>query len=577
MKHYLFALLCCFAITSIGAQARIHPELEEAWLLNEQVELLIIMEEQPDASLAQQLRTKTAKGSFVFQLARRLAERTQTEVRDYLEVTDIQHRPYYIVNAFWGRLTHAQAIQVADMTGVARLDPNPWIRQDLGWEAAAAARPRSSVEWGVERVGATELWANGNRGAGAVVGGQDTGYEWYHPAIVNQYRGTQPDTTLHDYNWHDAIRTFNPMNNGENNPCGLDSPVPCDDNNHGTHTMGTMVGDDGAGNQIGVAPEASWIGCRNMERGYGSPASYIECFEFFLAPTRVDGSEPDPTKAPHVIANSWSCPEVEGCLPENFGLMEIAINNLRASGVVVVTSAGNQGSNCYTVNRPPSFFAGAFAVGATAINDSIAGFSSRGPSTYDSTLLQPQIVAPGVGVRSCVRDTMYRTFQGTSMAGPHVAGAVALLIAEMPELAGQVDLIEQVFRNSALPRYSSQDCGPFPGNASPNAVYGHGLINLPAALIEAQLLLSNRELASADEKVEVFPNPSSGAVLVRWPQTDFDLTTAELLNLQGQQLSVPQLFFAEGLNLDLSALPTGLYLLRMQTSEGVLTKQIILQ
>ena len=110
MKHYLFALLCCFAITSIGAQARIHPELEEAWLLDEQVELLIIMEEQPDASLAQQLRTKTAKGSFVFQLARRLAERTQTEVRDYLEVTDIQHRPYYIVNALWGRLTHAQGI-----------------------------------------------------------------------------------------------------------------------------------------------------------------------------------------------------------------------------------------------------------------------------------------------------------------------------------------------------------------------------------------------------------------------------------------------------------------------------------
>src|SRR5690606_13518356 len=160
--------------------------------------------------------------------------------------------------------------------------------------------------------------------------------EWDHPALRSKYRGAEGDAVSHDYNWHDAIHEINPLNGDSiimpgNNPCGLDYPIPCDDSGHGTHTMGMLVGSDSA-YQIGVAPDARWIGCRNMERGWGKPSTYLECMEWFLAPTDVNGENPDPTKAPHVINNSWSCPEVEGCNPDNFELLHQAVVNLRAAG-----------------------------------------------------------------------------------------------------------------------------------------------------------------------------------------------------------------------------------------------------
>ncbi|MEO0625367.1 MAG: S8 family serine peptidase [Bacteroidota bacterium] len=565
-RIFLFPLLS-FVSLFLHAQARIDPELIEAWILQEQAEVLIVMKEQPQISFAQSLTSKEARGQYVYAMATQLAEDSQAQLRDHLQDRDIAHHPYSIVNAIWANLTAAEAELIATFPGVARLDPNPWIRQDLGWSSSTIGQSRSAVEWGIERIGSTALWAEGIRGAGVVVGGQDTGYDWDHPALISQYRGNLGDTVMHDYHWHDAIRELNPMNNGGSNPCGLDSAEPCDDHNHGTHTMGTMIGDDGEGNQIGVAPEASWMACRNMERGYGSPASYIECFEFFLAPTRVDGSEPDPNMAPDVIANSWSCPEIEGCNPGNFELMETAINNLRASGVVVVTSAGNSGPNCETVSTPPSIFAGAFAVGATASNDSIAGFSSRGPVGLDgSGRLQPQVVAPGVAVRSSIRDGQYASFQGTSMAGPHVAGAVALLISARPGLAGQVEQIEEILSASARPLFSSQDCAGFPGNESPNAVYGHGLIDLEQALTEADIVLSTSEATDKAIDVSVFPNPTSDQLNIL--SDGEDILSVELYDLLGQRLLTIRGERRTILTIHLKDLPSGSYLASVQTSAG---------
>lgn len=122
------------------------------------------------------------------------------------------------------------------------------------------------MEWNLQLVGADQVWALGATGQGVVIGGQDTGYDWDHPALIEQYRGWDGLSADHNYNWHDAIHS-----NSGFNDCGADSPEPCDDNRHGTHTMGTMVGDDGAGNQVGMAPGAEWIGCRNMDEGVGTP------------------------------------------------------------------------------------------------------------------------------------------------------------------------------------------------------------------------------------------------------------------------------------------------------------------
>jgi uncharacterized repeat protein (TIGR01451 family) len=245
--------------------------------------------------------------------------------------------------------------------------------------------------------------------------------------------------------------------------------------------MGTVVGDDGGSNQIGVAPGARWIGCRNMDNGWGTPATYAECFEFFLAPYPIGGdpmTDGDPDLAPHVINNSWTCPPSEGC---DVTSLRAVVENVRAAGIVVVVSAGNSGSACGTVNTPPALHDAAFSIGATASGDQIAGFSSRGPVTVDgSNRPKPDVSAPGVTVRSSLPGGGYGFKSGTSMAAPHTAGVVALLWSAASHLIGDVDLTEEIIREAARP-FIDTTCG---GDADghPNNVYGWGIVDAMAAV-----------------------------------------------------------------------------------------------
>jgi subtilisin family serine protease len=217
-----------------------------------------------------------------------------------------------------------------------------------------------------------------------------------------------------------------------------------------------------------------------MEQGWGSPVTYSECFQWFIAPTDLSGANPDPGKAPHVVNNSWSCPAIEGCTDPN--IMLTVVENVRAAGIVVISSAGNAGSNCSTVNKPAAIYDAAFTVGATNSSDAIANFSSRGPVTVDgSGRLKPDISAPGVSVRSSIRNDSYGFYNGTSQAAPHVAGLTALLISANPTLDGQVDWIEDAIINSALPLTTTQECGGIPGNQIPNNTFGAGRIDALAA------------------------------------------------------------------------------------------------
>ena len=475
----LVALSLLFAVASSSA-----PRAESGWRIKvdpwvlgaapaAEREFLVFLDEQADLTAARALPSKDAKGSFVFARLTETAARAQAPLVDALRARGLWFQRFWIADMILVRGRAADVEALARRADVRHVYANPRVAMVLPVAGADPGDRVAGVEWNIALVGAPAMWAAGFTGQGAVVAGEDTGYEWNHAALKSHYRGWNGTSVDHNYHWHDAIHSGGGV-------CGPDSPEPCDDYGHGTHTMGTMVGDDGAGNQIGMAPGARWIGCRNMDQGNGTPATYSECFQWFLAPTDLANQNPDPSKAPHVINNSWGCPASEGCTDPN--VLKTVVESVRAAGIVVVVSAGNAGPGCSTVNDPPAIYDASFSVGATDMGDVIADLSSRGPVTVDgSNRHKPDVSAPGINVRSCVPQGGYASLSGTSMAGPHVAGLTALLISANGALAGDVDGVELQIEGDAVAKSTSQSCGGTAGQV-PNDVYGWGRIQTPACL-----------------------------------------------------------------------------------------------
>ncbi len=503
----------------------------DPWVLNKsaaggETEFIVFLSDQADVSGAALLETKSEKGYFVVEALRKTAAETQGPILESLKAEGVEFRAFWINNMIWVRGDVDIVRQMAQRDDVFHIYANPTIRLDERPQAESAGKSKAptAVEWNISLVGAPDVWALGIDGQGAVVAGQDTGYMWSHPALVNQYRGGADD---HAYNWHDAIHSGGGI-------CGADSQEPCDDHGHGTHTMGTMVGDDGVGNQVGMAPGAQWIGCRNMDQGNGTPTTYAECYQFFLAPTDLADENPDPSKSPDVINNSWGCPPSEGCTDPNVLLS--VVQAVRAAGIVTVHSAGNSGSSCSTVSDPAAIYGESFSVGATDSSDSIAGFSSRGPVTIDgSNRLKPDISAPGVNIRSSTRDGGYQGgWDGTSMAGPHVAGLVALIVSAKPDIAGNVDGVEDAIKQSALALTTTQGCGGDAGDAIPNNVFGWGRIDASAAIDSL-----------VDFRISVAPETLDACAIQASHPVDITLQTPGV--------------FSEPVTLGLSGLPLGVH------------------
>ena len=444
----------------------------------QQSQFFVVLADQADLSAAANLQTKAEKGRFVFQTLSSKAQTTQGPILQWLRERGLEHQSFYIVNAILVKGPRDVAEALAARPDVARVEGNPSIdnhlpKPDAYVDVPSSVKQPDTIEPGINYTHAPQVWAEGFTGQQIVVASADTGVRWTHNALKPHYRGWDGQNADHDYNWHDAIH------DGPANPCGFDSPFPCDDNAHGTHTTGTMVGDDGQGNQIGMAPGAKWIGCHNMNSNVGTPARYIECMQWFLAPTRINGTDPDPSKAPDITNNSWECPPSEGCSAPT---LQAAVESQAAAGIMMVSAAQNSGPACSTVQNPPGIYAATYTAGAlTTGTDTIAGFSSRGPVTADgSNRIKPDIVAPGTSTRSSTNasDSSYANFSGTSMATPHIAGAMALLWSAVPSLRHQLSASRDALNNSAV-RIASTQCG---GAGPPNNVYGWGRVDIFAAV-----------------------------------------------------------------------------------------------
>ena len=569
MKKYITTIILFLSIFNLQAQNWQDKIDSELWqdANNQNIDFFVILKDQAKTTNAKFLNTKEEKANYVFNLLKQKAAETQGELLRYLSNQGVEFRSFFIVNGILVKgsfnliETLAKREDIALITGNPKIY-NPLPKEDKNILYAERLKSPTAIEWGISRIRATDLWNLSFTGSGVIIGGQDTGYDWTHPAINNKYNGAANN---HNYSWHDAIH--GQISSDTFNSCGFDSKVPCDDGSHGTHTMGTMVGDDGAGNQIGVAPAAKWIGCRNMENGWGTPATYIECFEWFLAPTDTNNLNPNPTKAPHVIGNSWGCPPSEGCNPGNFAAMQIAVENLKNAGTFIAVSAGNDGwGGCNTVMNPAAIYEASFSVGASNFNDTLANFSSRGAVSVDSSMrMKPNVSAPGVDVRSCVPGGGYANYSGTSMAGPHVAGAVALLISAAPQLAGNVDSLETILEMTAdtIYTYRNDTCGGTTQDVFPNNMVGHGRINLWKALGLVRPDLTGVEQNFLSD-IMIYPNPNNGILFIKSNDIKANCRLT-IYNSLGQLCLSKEVFFDNFYEMDLRQLNAGFYVLKLES------------
>jgi subtilisin family serine protease len=485
LRKLPLAALAIACGSAFGAQ--VNPDLAAAINRDGSAQALIVLKDQTTpmlAPLAESAGYKAHRRALVDALRSR-ADEQQSSLRAWLDGRGIAYRPYWIANVVLANLTARDLSLLAVRRDVSRIEPNPRIPAHLPRPAAPGKEPAAvdSIAWGVSKINAPQVWAAGDTGQGVVIGGEDTGYQWDHPALKPHYRGWNGTTADHNYNWHDAIH------DSTGNPCGNDSPAPCDDYGHGTHTAGTFAGDDVATHQIGVAPGAKWIGCRNMDDGNGTPARYIECMQWMLAPTDSNDQNPNPDLAPDVISNSWTCIASEGCTVGNEILG--AVTNLIAGGVLFVAAAANDGPSCSTITAPPAIYTASFTIGATDSSDALASFSSRGPVLGRLRLnpfaspIKPDVSAPGVNVPSAWPPNTYANLDGTSMATPHVAGAAALVMSANPALKGHPAAVAEILRDTAVTvgvtDPVNQSCGGTSRTTWPNYMIGHGRIDAFAA------------------------------------------------------------------------------------------------
>jgi subtilisin family serine protease len=470
LKLYRHTALTAVALGSFAIGLLLFFAVGQPGFYGEQ--LFVILQDQADLTPASSIEEVDSRRTYVYETLVAHAETTQVDLRQDLDRFGIEYQPYYLVNGLELEGGPLLRIWLESRSEVDRVLDNPVLRplRAPASEAKGGAEPPDSILWNQQLIGADRVWRDFSvAGVGIVVGQSDSGVDGRHPELSLSYRGRAGDD---NYNWYD------PWN---------DTGNPTDVGGHGTHTLGTILGES-----TGVAPGAEWIGCVNLARNLANPTLYLDCMQFMLAPFPQGGDplgDGQPSLAADVLNNSWGCPPQEGCDPN--ALLDAA-RALRQAGIFVVVSAGNEGPFCESVRHPLAIYDEVFSVGAVDSDGLLAFFSSVGPVSADgSQRTKPDILAPGTGILSAFPDDSYDYLDGTSMAGPHVAGVVALMWSANPSLVGEIEQTEELLRSTASEfRGQLPDCGdrvqpPFNG-------IGYGIIDAYAA-VEAAMALSAAE------------------------------------------------------------------------------------
>lgn len=443
-------------------------------------QFLVFLGDQAELAAAYALRDWASRGAYVATTLQNHADASQRALRGWLDARGLPYTPLWIVNALavTGDAADVAALasraEVAELRALRVASLGRVAPRELAQTAPAnCAADDANVCWHVRQVEASRTWNDfGVRGTGITVASIDSGVRLEHPALVNQYRGTSAEGQTHAYNWLDLFGS---------------SPSPADAGNHGTHTMGLMVGlgDQEAQPAVGIAPASRWIAVRACSARECNELALIQAAQWLLAPTDTNGLNARPDLRPHIINNSW----VAGATADWYTGYVVA---WRAAGIYPVFAAGNTGSlsGCGTIQAPASF-AEVTAVGATDRQDLLATFSSIGP-TADGRI-KPDLTAPGLNIISTVADQrIYGSLSGTSMATPIVAGAVALLWSSQPGLIGDYEATYAALTATAAPRTGDTrflgdlhaTCRP---DEAPNSIYGYGRLDAYGAVAEVSV------------------------------------------------------------------------------------------
>ncbi|MFD3561719.1 S8 family serine peptidase [Streptomyces sp. NPDC058686] len=460
---------------SASATAKIDSSLRSAVAKGGDATFYVTLKDQADLSGAKKQKTHAKKAKAAYQELRAHADDSQASLKSFLDKKKVGHKDYWIANTIQVTGDEDLVDELAKRSDVAsivkarkyKLDAIETSDAKVAKSRTASAKTESSAEgddtpeWGVSDIKADQVWDQyQDRGEGIVVASVDSGVQYDHPDLVQQYRGNNGDGTFtNDYNFYDA--------SGE-----CPTTAPCDSQGHGTHTMGTMV----AKNGIGVAPNAKWMAAKACDSsGYCYDDQLLAAGQWILAPTDHNGQNPRPDLAPNIVNNSWGSKDTGTTFYSDI------LNAWNSAGIFEAFAAGNDGDGvtCSTTH-PPGSQAASYGVGAYDSSGKIAEFSGFGPSPTDGSA-KPNISAPGVDIESTWPGSSYNTEKGTSMATPHVAGAVALLWSAAPSLIGDIDGTRELLGEGARD-VDDTHCG---GTAGANNVWGEGKLDILSSIDKA--------------------------------------------------------------------------------------------